>query len=245
MWKSILKVAAATVAYGLIHSALASRPAKEAAARLFGRRQRNGLYRPFYLVQSVVTLGALAAYVRPLPDRVLYRVRGPFAWLMHGGQAAAVLYAVWAANEVELSRILGITSVSAWLRNEPVPPEPEAQGPALADDGTMRVTGPFAWSRHPLNLAPVPVFWLCPTMTAKLAAFSTVATLYLVLGSRHEEARLRDAYGDAYTAYQDSGIPFYVPYPRPVEEGECPVSVGEAGEISVLPVQGGTQPTGR
>ncbi|HTE18001.1 MAG TPA: hypothetical protein VK689_06435 [Armatimonadota bacterium] len=220
MWKSVLKVAVATAAWAVLHSVLASRPAKDTAARLLGQRRRDGLYRPFYVVQSVVTLGALAAYVWPLPDRVLYRARGPLAWLMLGGQTAAAIYALWAAREVGLCRMLGVTSLAALLEGGVVVPEPEAQGPALAEDGGMRATGPFAWSRHPLNLAPVPVLWLWPTMTAKLAAFNGVATLYFILGSRNEEARLRDAYGPAYAAYQQSGVPFYLPRPLPLPTGE-------------------------
>ena len=41
------------------------------------------------------------------------------------------------------------------------------------------------------------------------------ANVYLVLGSRHEEARLLRAYGDRYEAYQQSGVPFYASWPGP------------------------------
>jgi hypothetical protein len=94
-----------------------------------------------------------------------------------------------------------------------VPPEPEAQGPALDEEGRRHAAGPFAWSRHPLNFAPLPVFWLHPRMTTSLLAFNIAATAYLVVGSWHEEARLREAYGEAYSAYQRSGVPFYLPSP--------------------------------
>ena len=163
--------------YGLVHSALASARAKEGAARLLGRRQRNGLYRLWYLGQSVGTFAALLLYARRQPDRPLYEVRGPWAWPLRVGQVLALGYAVAAAQAVGLRQILGVTSLLAWLRRGPsprasdgpiatttgevtveVPAEPEAQGPALRADGRLRVTGPFAWSRHPLNLAPVPVF---------------------------------------------------------------------------------------
>lgn len=50
-------------------------------------------------------------------------------------------------------------------------------------------------------------------MTTSLLAFNTAATVYLVVGSLHEEARLREAYGDEYDAYLGSGVPFYVPAP--------------------------------
>ncbi len=213
MWRSMFKVMAATAAFGVVHSALASRAAKRGAARTFGERNRNGLYRVFYIGQSLVTFGMLAAYIRRQQSRELYRVEGPLAFLMHAAQAGAIAYATAAAGQVGVRRILGLESLTAWLGDGPVPPEPEAQGPALDAEGRAHALGPFAWSRHPLNFAPVPVFWLWPRMTTSLLAFSAAATAYLVVGSWHEEARLRAAFGDAYDAYRDSGVPFYVPAP--------------------------------
>jgi hypothetical protein len=239
-WGSAARVAAGTVAYGVVHSALASRQAKDAAARLLGRRQRNGLYRAFYNAQAVVTFAVFLRYVARLPDRELYRARGGLALAMRLGQAAALVYAVAVARTVGLGGITGLAGLGAWLRaragvetraatgaglgaddrvaaradrehDAAVPPEPEAQGPSLAADGRLRVAGPFRWSRHPLNFAPVPVFWLAPRMTLKRAVFGAVATAYLVLGSWHEEARLGRAYGEVYRAYRRSGVPFFVP----------------------------------
>jgi protein-S-isoprenylcysteine O-methyltransferase Ste14 len=207
----MLKVMAATAAFGAVHSALASRTAKRAAARVVGERNRNGLYRVGYIAQSAVTFGVLAAYIRRQPSRELYRVEGPPAVLMHAVQAGAVVYATLAARQVGLRRITGLESFLAWLGDGPVPPEPEAQGPALDAEGRRRALGPFARSRHPLNLAPLPIFWLWPRMTTSLLAFSTAATAYLVVGSIHEEARLRAIFGDEYDAYRNSGVPFYLP----------------------------------
>jgi methanethiol S-methyltransferase len=211
MWKSMLKIAAATAAFGLVHSALASRSAKRAATGTFGERSRNGLYRVFYIGQSLVTFGLIAAFIRRQPSRELYRIQGPLAFLMHSLQAGAVVYATAAAGQVGLRRITGLNSFLPWLGDGPVPPEPEAQGPALDDEGRRNSAGPFAWSRHPLNFAPLPIFWLWPRMTTSLLAFNAAATIYLLIGSLHEEARLREAFGHDYDAYQNSGVPFYLP----------------------------------
>lgn len=208
-----LRVVLATTAYGVVHSALASRQAKQAAARAFGWRNRNGLYRVFYLAQSGVTLAALAAYLWRVPaGPQLYHVRRPGAWVLHLGQAVALGYAAVAASIVGLPGILGLQPAAKWLKGERhVPAEPEAQGPSLGPDGRLDVRGPFRYSRHPLNLAPLPIFWLWPRMTFKLLVFNLASTLYLVLGSLHEEARLRAAYGAVYDAYTESEVPFYLP----------------------------------
>ena len=214
MWRSMVKVMAATACFGLVHSALASRAAKRVAARTMGERNRNGLYRVLYIGQSAITFGLLADCIRRQPTRDVYRIEGPAAGLMHAIQAGAIIYATSAARQVGIQRIVGLESLLAWLGEGPVPPEPEAQGPALDEAGKRRAAGPFAWSRHPLNFAPLPILWLWPTMTTSLLAFNTAATIYLVVGSIHEEARLREAFGEEYDSYQKSGIAFYVPVPN-------------------------------
>jgi hypothetical protein len=71
MLRSMLKVAAATGAFGVVHCFLASHTAKRAAIRTFGERNRNGLS-VFYIGQSFVTFGLLAAYMQRQPSREVY-----------------------------------------------------------------------------------------------------------------------------------------------------------------------------
>jgi hypothetical protein len=217
MWRSMAKTAFATSLFGLVHSAVASAPFKRRAEQLLGKRHRNGFFRLFYNLQAVLTFAALVVYIWRLPNRVLYCVRGPLRWLMHIGQVAGALFALWGMYHVGIFRMAGVTSLLSWLssRNtgQEVEPEPDGQGPRLDDDGTMKATGPYKFSRHALNFALLPIFWLVPKMTTNLFAFNTVMTLYAWLGSLHEEVRLRETYGRAYEGYQQSGTPFFVPRP--------------------------------
>ncbi|MFN3651142.1 MAG: methyltransferase family protein [Armatimonadota bacterium] len=215
------RVAGATLAFALLHSALASRPAKQKSAQLLGERRHAGLYRILYNGQTLLSLGALWSCARRQPDRELYRVRGPLAGAMRAGQAAALGYTAWAAVSAGMGELSGLRSLAVWLSGEDeVRPPPEGQGPAPGEDGALRITGPFRWSRHPLNFAPVPLLWLSPRMTTRLAAFNAVATCYFFLGSRHEEARLEAEHGEQYRAYQRSGCPFYLPGLPPDNGGE-------------------------
>jgi hypothetical protein len=212
--RDVVRIAGATLAFAGVHSLLASRAAKRVAARLAGERRRNGLYRVLYVAQAVVTTGALTAAVRPLSGPVVWRARGRAAALLVFAQAGGAWLLVAAAKSVGLRRLAGLESLAAFRRGDPVvAAEPEAQGPAPDAAGRLRADGPFRASRHPLNLAPLPILWCAPLMTRNLLVFNVLATIYLVLGSRHEEARLAAAYGPAYERYRRSGVPFYVPSP--------------------------------
>jgi methanethiol S-methyltransferase len=212
MFKSIVKIVAATALFAGIHSLLASRAAKRVATEVLSERQRNALYRPFYNAQAVITFAALVLYGTRLPDRELYRVSGPLAGLMRFGQVISLLYLLDGTRQIGFLRFAGVPNLLAFLREETfVPPEPEGQGPIIDVNGEMKATGPFRASRHPLNFAMVPALWLMPRMTVNLAAFNFVVTAYLIVGSVHEEERLRAAYGQAYIDYQRSGVNFFVP----------------------------------
>jgi hypothetical protein len=130
---------------------------------------------------------------------------------MRAGQAVAVAYGGWAVYPVGLDFLTGWDNLVAYYRGAAeIPPPPDGQGPVPAGDGTMRATGPFAHTRHPLNLV-IPVFLLLmPRMTTPRLAFALVASAYAVLGSAHVEAHLVDTYGDAYRRYQDQ-VPFFIP----------------------------------
>lgn len=213
MWrKGFLKVCIATIVYAAVHSVLASRKAKQVTQNLIGPRNRNAWCRPFYLAQSVATMVPLVVYIRRQPGKTLYHLRGIAALPFRLAQLGGISWAVYAAYEVGITEILGIRPLRQWLSKEgSIAPEPEAQGPALTGHGLLRVEGPFRFSRHPLNLVPLIVLWMNPRQTTNLAAYNAVSTIYLVLGSWHEEARLRAAYGDVYRQYEKGRIPFYIP----------------------------------
>lgn len=208
-----LRTCAATLLYAAVHSLLASQSAKRAASIALGTRTRNALYRPFYLAQSVVTIGFLIRYVRKQPAKLLYGFGGTFAIVFRLLQGTGLAWAFTAAYQVGYSEILGIRPLlDLTLKHGTFPPEPEAQGPASNGHG-LRIAGPFRLTRHPLNVAPLPVMWFNPRMTTNLLAFNLVGTVYLIIGSALEEHRLRAAYGKPYSEYQQSGVPFYLPFP--------------------------------
>ena len=65
-------------------------------------------------------------------------------------------------------------------------------------------------SRHPLNFWPVPLLWLNPRMTTKLAAFNAVATAYFYAGSVHSDRRMGAEYGGEMEGFR-ARVPLFAP----------------------------------
>ena len=215
MWRSMLKTAAATGVYALVHSALASPDTKRVVRGVVGPRAFDGLYRTAYNAEAILGLVALAAYVRRLPNHELYQAQGGTAVALRAGQLAGLAYMGWAQWHVGPLRFAGLDGLAAYATGQAeIPPSPVGQGPSPTRDGTTMATGgPFRISRHPLNLATPVILWLNPRMTTNLLAFNLVATAHFVYGSLREEIHLGGAYGTAYEDYLQSGVPFYLPGP--------------------------------
>ncbi len=80
----------------------------------------------------------------------------------------------------------------------------------MGDEEEVVMAGAFRFTRHPGNLGALGFFLFLPRMTANRAVLIVLVALYVVLGSMHEEYRLRSAYGDAYERYRRK-VPFLIP----------------------------------
>jgi protein-S-isoprenylcysteine O-methyltransferase Ste14 len=193
-----------------IHSLLASKPAKDIARRIVGDRYRNGLYRFAFNAKSVLFLVWATWWFLRLPDREIYRVRVPWSWLFRAGQVASLGVLLSAVRVIGILDFAGIAQLRSLLTGLDPDPEPEAQGPPLGADGQLVTAQPFRLTRHPSNLGALGVFLLFPRMTVNRLTLVVLVTLYVVLGSLHEERRLRTAYGEPFERYRQ-GVSFLVP----------------------------------
>jgi len=196
--------------WALIHSVLASKQVKELIRRVVGPHYRDGLYRFTFNAQSVVSLLWAAQRFSRLPDRDLYRVRPPWSWLFRASQAASLGVLLSGVRVMGILRFAGLTPLMDLLAGRELRPAPEAQGPPMGSDEEVVKAGAFRFSRHPGNLGALGFFLFLPRMTANRAILLVLVGLYVVLGSLHEEHRLRAAYGAAYERYRRA-VPFLVP----------------------------------
>jgi protein-S-isoprenylcysteine O-methyltransferase Ste14 len=210
---SVGRIVGVCTGLAVIHSLLASQQAKDLVRRIAGSRHRNGLYRLAYNAQSVVVLAWAAWWFSRLPDRDLYQAKPPWSWLFRIGQAASLGVLLSGVRVIGLLDFAGITQLREFLAGQHPDPEPEAQGPPLGADGEMVTAEAFRFTRHPSNLGALGFFLLFPRITVNHAALAALVTLYVVLGSLHEEYRLRAAYEIPFERYRRK-VPFLVPRPR-------------------------------
>ena len=196
--------------WALVHSVLASKQVKDLIHRIVGPRYRDGLYRFAFNIQSVVSLLWVARWFSQLPDRELYCVRPPWSWLFRASQVASLGVLLSGVRVMGILRFAGLTPLWDLLTGGDVRPAPEAQGPPIGSDDEMVRAGAVRFSRHPGNLGALGFFLFLPRMTANRAVLVVLAALYVVLGSMHEEYRLRAAYTAAYERYRRM-VPFLVP----------------------------------
>jgi protein-S-isoprenylcysteine O-methyltransferase Ste14 len=196
--------------WALVHSVLASKQVKDLIRRIAGSRYRDGLYRFIFNAQSVVSLVWAARRFSRLPDKALYHARPPWSWLFRASQVASLGVLLSGVRVMGILRFAGLTPLRDLLTGRDVRPAPEAQGPPLGSDDEVVKAGAFHFSRHPGNLGALGFFLFLPRMTANRVILLVLAGLYVVLGSLHEEHRLRAAYGVAYERYRRA-VPFLVP----------------------------------
>jgi hypothetical protein len=192
------------------HSVLASKSAKDLAHRIVGPRYRNGLYRFAFNAKSVLFLAWAVWWFLRLPDREIYKVRAPWSWLFRAGQVASLGVLLSAVRTIGVLDFAGVSQLRSFLSGLDPDPEPEAQGPPLGVDGRMTTAQAFRFTRHPSNLGALGVFLFFPRITANRVTLATLVALYTVLGSLHEERRLRLAYGEPFEQYQRE-VPFFIP----------------------------------
>jgi protein-S-isoprenylcysteine O-methyltransferase Ste14 len=208
---SVRRILAVCTALAAVHSLLASKLAKDLARRIAGTRYRNGLYRFAFNAKSVLLLAWATQWFLRLPDREIYRLKAPWSWLFRAGQVASLGVLLSAIRVIGVLDFAGISQLHSFLAGLDLDPEPEAQGPPLGADGQIRTAQAFRFTRHPSNLGALGVFLLFPRITVNRLTLTMLVALYVVLGSLHEEHRLRAAYGEPFERYRRE-VPFLVPW---------------------------------
>ena len=184
----------AVAAYYALHSLLAANSVKQF---LLEKLIPERWYRLVYNLLAMLLLLPLAAWFLVLEKQRL--LAG--AWLVLPGGLLVLAGAVWvlrAMRGYDLGEFIGTLQLKFGRQPQP---------------HSLNVSGLNAQGRHPLYFGTLLVVWgvflLFPTDAA--LAVAGVSTLYLIVGSKLEERKLEQQFGEAYRSYQRN-VPMLFPF---------------------------------
>lgn len=182
----------AWIGFGLGHSWLTRPGAKAWLDPILGRGYRLA-YNVFALVH-VSAVFVLGEYV--LADGASFAIPEAGRWAMSGVQVIGAGFSLAALSRYDL----GLFSGLAQLRTAGDEPDREA----------LRIDGIHRLVRHPLYSGLFLILWGRATGEAALAT-AIWGSLYVLIGTWHEERGLIRAYGESYRRYRRK-VPAFVPW---------------------------------
>src|SRR5512143_3224870 len=194
------------MAFGAVHSLLASHEAKQCVQRLLGRNVATATYRLLFNVLAIVTILPALYLVFLLPNRELYRLPEPWASIALGLQLLAALGLLYSVYQMDAWFFLGVRQLG----------EPPQLGVRHSIDSTstpqLVTNGLHRFVRHPLYTTSLIVLYLASPMSLNWLVFVIGCNVYFFVGSIFEERKLVREFGAAYRAYQQR-VPRLVPRP--------------------------------
>jgi len=176
----------AVLAYGLLHTLLASLKVKAEVHRWFGSKS-DQWFRLAYNFITVITLLPILVMPILLIDKELYRIPYPWVIATLTFQALAILVGIIGLKQTGITSFIGLRQLFL----------PEVTTPPRLVTG-----GLYRYIRHPLYTAGLVFIWLLPFMTCNLLALNLGLTAYVLVGVYFEERKLVSEFGEAYVEYR-------------------------------------------
>jgi protein-S-isoprenylcysteine O-methyltransferase Ste14 len=195
--KQLLWLGLAWAAWAALHSLLLWEPLRGRLGKAFG--WSGNLYRACYSGLAFLTILPVAWYARGLEGFSPFFWPWPWLLIQSALITLAVFIMVWAWRSFKTGGVdlLGWEDAAAHHHEPP----------------HLVTSGAYAWSRHPMYLAAAIVLWARNISTADLVT-NAVLTIYLILGSWHEESRMGRAFGRQWDEYSGK-VPVFINWRRP------------------------------
>jgi protein-S-isoprenylcysteine O-methyltransferase Ste14 len=194
MTSSFWLILLAVLAYGLVHSILASLTVKAKTRQLISPAA-DRWYRLGFNFIAVVTLLPILLLPMFLSDKKIYTIPFPWVVLSLTIQLLAVIGVVAAVHQTGMASFLGLQQV--FLPRDNTPPQ-------------LVTGGLYRYVRHPIYTTSLIFIWLLPVLTWNLLGLIIGFTLYFLIGAKFEERKLLREFGDAYAEYRNR-TPMLVP----------------------------------
>lgn len=183
-------------AYGLIHSLLASLRVKRWAAARWPAAPR--VYRLGFNAISVALLVPPLYLMHRWQGEPLWQWSGAGFWVANALAVLALLGFLWTLRDYDTAEFLGTRQ---WRRCER----------RIEDQESLHISPLHRHVRHPWYFLAMVILWT-RDMDGALLVSALCMTAYFVVGSKFEERKLLQYYGEAYREYMRR-VPGLLPLP--------------------------------
>jgi protein-S-isoprenylcysteine O-methyltransferase Ste14 len=186
--------AALITLFCISHSILASNWIKKTLQAKFGNL--IAYYRMGYNLISAISLIFIYPLI-PQIDVTIYDLPNPYDLIILSFQILSLLGLVWCTKYFSSGEFLGLNQIRRLK-------EGNYNSADLDENSTLRIEGPYKYSRHPVYLFSILFLILRPVMGLTYLIIVIIFVVYFYIGSIFEEKRLVEKFGDEYLAYQKS-----------------------------------------
>jgi protein-S-isoprenylcysteine O-methyltransferase Ste14 len=179
-------------AFCVSHSFLASNKVKKAIQKKYG--DFIAYYRVAYNIVSVITLLIIYPYI-PLIHITLYDLPNPYDLIILFLQFSSLLGFIWSAKYFSFGEFVGFNQIRRLKAGNYIATD-------LDERLTLRIEGPYKYSRHPVYFFSILFLILRPVMSLTYFIIVVIFVIYFYIASIFEEKRLVEKFGDVYINYQ-------------------------------------------
>jgi protein-S-isoprenylcysteine O-methyltransferase Ste14 len=179
------------IVFGYVHSLLASEKVKFQFKKKFG--ELIAFYRILYNIFSVISLYILYE-LSPKPHIIIYDLQNPFDLIILIPQFLSLAGVFWAFRYICAREFLGLDQIKRFFEKR--------YTTELDEEFTLRIEGPYRYSRHPVYFFSITFLLFRPVMDLFYLTFFVCIVAYFYIGSYYEEKKLVRQFGDVYENYK-------------------------------------------
>jgi len=177
--------------FGYIHSLVASEKVKIQFKKIFG--ELIAFYRILYNVFSILSF-YLIYLLSPKPHIIIYDLTNPYDLIILIPQFLSLAGIIWVFKYICFREFLGLDQIKRFVEKRYIT--------ELDEDFTLRIEGPYRYSRHPIYFFSITFLLFRPIMDLFYLTFFLCIVAYFYIGSYYEEKKLVSQFGQVYENYR-------------------------------------------
>ena len=186
--------------FGYTHSLLASLKIKIWFRKTLG--DLIAFYRLFYNLVGLLSV-YLIYELSPKPHIIIYDLPNPYDLIILIPQLLSLTGVFWAFQYICFKEFLGLDQIKRFIEKR--------YTTELDEEFTLRIEGPYRYSRHPVYFFSITFLLFRPVMDLFYLTFFICIVAYFYIGSYYEEKKLVRQFGEIYENYKKE-VPAIFPF---------------------------------